>query len=393
MGWRYRKSFKLFPGVRLNVSSRGISTTIGARGASINVSRRGTYLNAGIPGTGLSYRQRIDTPPPTQPLPGPSPAPVIDLSPIAPEQPPPDIETYTLVDLHLPGAIKSAGVNELVSQGLRDLQSLLRAAVAERAAITADTDRVKQLDAEYHLRLTRLQRSWWARLFQKKKIATTVAEADQIKQQLQELEEQLQLCNIPIDSDLQQTFEESFRALQQAFVQACASKVSWDTTSAVATDRYTTRSAAGTTVTRRIVNLDNRAADVITSEWEPCHFVNANGGDIYLYPGFVLIYESAERFALIDWGDLEFRFNRQNFIESESIPDDAPKAGETWLYVNKNGTPDRRFSNNRMIPILVYGDLLFTTQAGLNEAYEFSNPDNAERLYEALKGYKSLFVR
>jgi hypothetical protein len=57
MGWRYRKSFRLFPGVRINVSSHGISTTIGVRGASVNFSSRGTYLNAGIPGTGISYRQ------------------------------------------------------------------------------------------------------------------------------------------------------------------------------------------------------------------------------------------------------------------------------------------------------------------------------------------------
>jgi len=57
---RFRRRAKLFPGVYLNFSKTGISTTIGVRGASINIGNKGTYLNTGIPGTGLYDRQRID---------------------------------------------------------------------------------------------------------------------------------------------------------------------------------------------------------------------------------------------------------------------------------------------------------------------------------------------
>lgn len=59
MGFRFRKSVKLMPGVRLNIGARGISTTIGARGCSVNLSSRGAYLNTGIPGTGISHRERV----------------------------------------------------------------------------------------------------------------------------------------------------------------------------------------------------------------------------------------------------------------------------------------------------------------------------------------------
>ncbi|MDG4650441.1 DUF4236 domain-containing protein [Roseibacterium sp. SDUM158017] len=62
MGWRFRRSIRIMPGVRLNVSKSGFSTTIGRRGASVNVSKRGIYGTAGIPGTGLSYRARLDQP-------------------------------------------------------------------------------------------------------------------------------------------------------------------------------------------------------------------------------------------------------------------------------------------------------------------------------------------
>jgi Protein of unknown function (DUF4236) len=59
MGVRFQRRLKLFPGVRLNFSRGGISTTIGVRGASLTLGGRGAYVNLGIPGTGLSFRQKI----------------------------------------------------------------------------------------------------------------------------------------------------------------------------------------------------------------------------------------------------------------------------------------------------------------------------------------------
>ena len=60
MGWRFRKTIKLAPGIKLNVGKKGItSATLGKRGASINIGSKGAYTNIGIPGTGLSYRKKI----------------------------------------------------------------------------------------------------------------------------------------------------------------------------------------------------------------------------------------------------------------------------------------------------------------------------------------------
>lgn len=55
MGFRFRKSLKIAPGVRLNLSKSGVSASVGGRGATVNVSKRGTRTTVGIPGTGLSY--------------------------------------------------------------------------------------------------------------------------------------------------------------------------------------------------------------------------------------------------------------------------------------------------------------------------------------------------
>lgn len=55
MGFRFRKSVKLLPGVRLNFSTRGVSTSLGGRGATVNIGRKGARATVGLPGTGLSY--------------------------------------------------------------------------------------------------------------------------------------------------------------------------------------------------------------------------------------------------------------------------------------------------------------------------------------------------
>jgi len=62
MGFRFRKTIKLFPGIRLNLSKSGISTSIGVPGATINLSKRGACGTVGIPGTGVSYSDNLSGP-------------------------------------------------------------------------------------------------------------------------------------------------------------------------------------------------------------------------------------------------------------------------------------------------------------------------------------------
>ena len=59
MALRFRKSIKLAPGIRWNLSGSGSSWTFGPRGASIGVGQHGAFLNTGIPGTGLYSRSRL----------------------------------------------------------------------------------------------------------------------------------------------------------------------------------------------------------------------------------------------------------------------------------------------------------------------------------------------
>ncbi len=61
MAFRFRRSVRLAPGVRLNFSKSGVSLSAGPRGASMTFSGRGTYSNLGLPGTGVSFRSRVGT--------------------------------------------------------------------------------------------------------------------------------------------------------------------------------------------------------------------------------------------------------------------------------------------------------------------------------------------
>jgi len=60
MGWRFRQSFKVIPGVRLNLSKSGLSCSIGGAPLTLNVGPRGVYGTASLPETGISYKQRFD---------------------------------------------------------------------------------------------------------------------------------------------------------------------------------------------------------------------------------------------------------------------------------------------------------------------------------------------
>ena len=59
MGWRFRRSIKLFPGLKINFSKSGISTTVGTKGASVTFGPNGTSVNTSIPGTGLYRRDKV----------------------------------------------------------------------------------------------------------------------------------------------------------------------------------------------------------------------------------------------------------------------------------------------------------------------------------------------
>jgi hypothetical protein len=55
--FRFRRSLKIIPGVRLNLGKRGASVSVGRKGFHYTIGPKNSRTTIGIPGTGLSYTQ------------------------------------------------------------------------------------------------------------------------------------------------------------------------------------------------------------------------------------------------------------------------------------------------------------------------------------------------
>ncbi|MDA1850282.1 DUF4236 domain-containing protein [Bacillus cereus] len=62
MGFKFRKSFKVAPGVKVNLSNKGVGMSAGVKGVRVSTGPSGSRITTSLPGTGLSYEQRIGTP-------------------------------------------------------------------------------------------------------------------------------------------------------------------------------------------------------------------------------------------------------------------------------------------------------------------------------------------
>lgn len=114
---------------------------------------------------------------------------------------------------------------------------------------------------------------------------------------------------------------------------------------------------------------------------------------LYLFPDKVLVYDN-KKVGAVNYRNIVVECNNTRFIEQENVPKDATVVDQTWKYVNKNGGPDKRFSNNKILPIVVYSDIHFKSSTGLNEMIEVSKPDIGEKLSSYIKetGFKFLDV-
>lgn len=60
MGFRFRKTISIIPGVRVNLSKSGVSASVGGKGESVNIGHDGRVRGTvGLPGTGVSYSDTI----------------------------------------------------------------------------------------------------------------------------------------------------------------------------------------------------------------------------------------------------------------------------------------------------------------------------------------------
>ncbi len=89
--------------------------------------------------------------------------------------------------------------------------------------------------------------------------------------------------------------------------------------------------------------------------------------------------------GMIDYSDFRISVSSVRFVERNGVPKDAQVVGQTWQYVNKNGTPDQRFKNNKQIPVCLYGQVFLRSSSGLNVELQISNIQNARDFEELIR--------
>lgn len=75
-----------------------------------------------------------------------------------------------------------------------------------------------------------------------------------------------------------------------------------------------------------------------------------------------LLVITDSKVGAINYNDISISIDRISFTETESVPKDAKIINTTWLKVNKDGSPDRRFSNNQRLPVCEYGELIIESK-------------------------------
>ena len=92
---------------------------------------------------------------------------------------------------------------------------------------------------------------------------------------------------------------------------------------------------------------------------------------LHFFPDRVLVYDRGGVGA-VAYSDLRLDAHATRFIEDGAAPSDATVVGQTWRFVNKNGGPDKRFNNNRQLPICLYDEVTLQSASGLNELVQLS---------------------
>lgn len=387
MGWRFRRSFSVVPGLRLNLSKSGLSASIGGAPFTLNVGPRGVMGTASIPGTGVSYRHHFARPSSHEP-PESYPNTTPKASPLVPpaEHQPHIIDPTPVVKVH------SASTELLTSETLKQVKELIQNAYHQHLEISRDLDDARDAKITAQSRFESWDRGFLFKRLFKKPFAARRETLETESARVSELEEQLKLSTIATEIDLAHEQAEMYYRFRDEFAGLCECTVIWDVKSYQATDKFHERTVADTKIGRERVRFELGNCDLIQWDQKVPHLRNAKGGELYYYPGFILYRAAREAFSLIQYQDIRGNATNIRFHEEDGVPTDSTVIGWTWAKSNKDGSRDRRFANNYQIPVVQYGHLTLKTTGGLWEEFHFSNLDRMLKCLEALNNFTASFA-
>ncbi|MBV7377289.1 DUF4236 domain-containing protein [Maritimibacter dapengensis] len=94
----------------------------------------------------------------------------------------------------------------------------------------------------------------------------------------------------------------------------------------------------------------------------PC--IKVDGKTLHFMPDCVIVREGRV-YGSVPYEDLRIASRQTRFIVDDGLPQDAEVVGQTWKHPNKNGGPDGRFRDNRILPICLFSELGGLSSKGL----------------------------
>jgi len=423
MGWSYRKSFGAGP-FRLNLSKSGVSYSVGVRGARVNFSSRGTYVN--LSSHGISYRSKISGVPVSN-VPQIIPAVFEEVHNIASA----DIAQLTdndskdfineltkkssqvsyvswfgvfplivfvgmmlFISFSSQTTITQPANDSTVVRVTSDIGVNIRKSAYAKAAI------VKAASSWQTFLLLDSTNSKWLKVsfndtagYISRRFATidhvhhdeVTAESPAIANPYAgyELVGGLvffialiiwlrKVDRKRFEMELHYEMDEQFRQVYQQFGNHFSafsrSARIWQYLNAQRTSDLKRNAGAGQlikrTAIRAISNNQVPLRHFITNVSIP--YLKLSNLEFYFLPERLLVKRGAT-FAAVFYKNLRITGSTTRFIESESVPGDAQVIDHTWRYVNKSGGPDRRFNDNRQLPICAYSEYTLTSDTGVFE--------------------------
>lgn len=352
MGLYIRKSISLGP-FRFNLSKAGVGVSVGIPGFRVGTSPRGNYVHMGAGGvyyraTLPGGRREVHGRPAVQPASAPTED--IQLSEIE------SSATASIVD-----SSSEELVAELNSKRrkLRIWPWILASGVAVSLALSSRMSTPPQWVLLTLLGLVLL--------------ATAVAAFfDRVRK------------TTVLMYDFEAGMDIKFEQLDAAFDEFASCGGRWHVSAEGQVRDRKYHAGASSVVSRKAISVGKGNPPFVKTN-VPVPSVPVGKQTLYFFPDKVLVFES-NAVGAVSYENLSVQGAETRFIESSSVPRDAKVVDTTWRYVNKNGGPDRRFKDNRELPIALYEEVTFSSHTGLNEVVQVSRIGIAKEIAAAVSG-------
>jgi hypothetical protein len=363
MGFRFRRSVRLLPGIRINLSSSGPSVSVGRRGFHYTIGPKGTRVTAGIPGAGLSwthyspYEARRSAVQDTLPS-------ELNFHPAGPRN-------YDQLQ-----TIQNASADKINSLSTSELAPILNSA-SRRFRLAPAILLLCVLLFVAALLQSNPSAVGFSALFATVSVPMAIF-LDRYRR------------SVRIRLEPEGVVARIAEALSVAFTELMDSEAIWIVHAEGRTSDWKRNAGATSLSSRKKTRLQFSRPSCIRGRARfPSFQVGAD--ELYLLPDAALIIVRGE-VASVTYRELELSSSVVRFIEADRVPSDTAIADHTWRYVNKSGGPDRRFINNAQLPVCLYGELILRSEGGLDCKFQLSKPSATESLYKVIEALKRITV-